>query len=148
MSAAATIADALGVVLTRGFRNGLYTSVTHGVADGLTEANYPVLSALARVGGARSAAALAPELGLDRSVVSRRAAELIRAGLLAQETDPDDRRQALLVLTPSGTDAVHEARLRLEAAIAEHVRTWADADQEALAVLLARFTATPLTATE
>ncbi|WIB00054.1 MarR family winged helix-turn-helix transcriptional regulator [Curtobacterium sp. MCBA15_012] len=148
MEPAATIANALGVVLTRGFRSGLYGSVTLGVAPGLTEANYPVLSALARAGEPRSAAALAPDLGLDRSVVSRRAAELVRADLVVQVPGPDDRRQALLTLTPSGTDAIAEARRRLEAVIADHTSTWTEADREALARLLSRFTATPLASTE
>ncbi|MCA5924349.1 MarR family winged helix-turn-helix transcriptional regulator [Curtobacterium oceanosedimentum] len=148
MDAAATIANALGVVLARGFRSGLYGSVTLGVAPGLTEANYPILSSLARSGEPLSAASLAPDLGLDRSVVSRRASELIQAGLVAQQPSPRDRRQALLTLTPRGRTAIDEARRRLETVIAEHTSTWSEADRAALATLLSRFTATPLAATE
>lgn len=148
MSPAATIANALGVILTRGFRSGLYGSVTLGVAPGLTEANYPILSSLARAGEPLSAAALAPDLGLDRSVVSRRAMELIQAGLVVQQPGPGDRRQALLVLTPLGQSAIAEARRRLETVIAEHMSTWTEADRAALATLLSRFTATPLATTK
>lgn len=147
MSSSATIANALGVILTRGFRSGLYGSVTLGVAPGLTEANYPILSSLARSRQPRSAAALAPDLGLDRSVVSRRATELIQAGLVAQQPGPGDRRQALLTLTPRGHTAIAEARSRLETVIAEHTSTWPEADRAALASLLSRFIATPLATT-
>ncbi|WP_412872120.1 MarR family winged helix-turn-helix transcriptional regulator [Curtobacterium flaccumfaciens] len=147
MGSAATIANALGVILTRGFRTGLYATVTLDVAPGLTEANYPVLSSLARSGQPLSAASLAPDLGLDRSVVSRRATELIQAGLVAPQPSRD-RRQALLALTPRGIAAINEARRRLETAIAEHTSTWSEADRAALATLLSRFTATPLAANE
>ncbi|WP_179223268.1 MarR family winged helix-turn-helix transcriptional regulator [Microbacterium sp. Yaish 1] len=148
MSSAATIANALGVILTRGFRSGLYRAVTLGVAPGLTETNYPILSSLARSSEPLSAANLAPGLGLDRSVVSRRATELIRAGLVTQQPGPGDRRQALLSLTPRGRTAIAETRCRLEAVIADHTRTWSDAERATLAALLSRFTATPLAATE
>lgn len=144
MGSPATIANALGVILTRGFRSGLYGTVTLGVAPGLTEANYPILSSLARSDKPLSAAALAPDLGLDRSVVSRRAAELIQAGLVVQQPGPGDRRQVLLALTPRGHKAIAEARRRLEAVIVEHMSTWPEADRAAFATLLSRFTATPL----
>jgi DNA-binding MarR family transcriptional regulator len=147
MGSAATIANALGIVLTRGFRNGLYRSVTLGVASGLTEANYPILSSLARSGEPLSAAALAPDLGLDRSVVSRRATELIQAGLVTQRSDSGDRRQALLTLTPRGNAAINESRRRLETSISEQMSTWSEADRTSFATLLSRFTATPLVTT-
>lgn len=148
MDPAATIANALGVILTRGFRSGLYGSVTLGVAPGLTEGNYPILSLLARSGEPLSAASLAPDLGLDRSVVSRRASELIHAGLVAQQPSPRDRRQALLALTPRGLEAIDEARRRLETVITEHTSTWSETDRAKLATLLSRFTATPLAETD
>lgn len=144
MDPVAAVATSLGVILGRGFRSDLYGELTVGVSEGLTEATYPVLSAIERAGEPVSAATLAPTLGFDRSVVSRRAATLISAELVANVIGAADRRQALLTLTPAGVDAIRVTRRRLEVAIHRHIIDWADSDQRAFAALLERFTAAPL----
>jgi len=144
MDEASSIANALGIILTRGFRNGLYRDVTADITEGLSEATYPVLSALSRAVEPTSAASLATEVGLDRSVVSRRAGELIDAKLVTQESHPGDRRQALLSLTPAGQQAISEARRRLDVAIAQHISNWTPTDRGLFAALLVRFTETAL----
>ena len=58
----------------------------------------------------RSAADLAPDVGIDRSGVTRRASRLEAAGLVRREADPNDRRATLLVLTERGERAVAELR--------------------------------------
>src|SRR5580698_9742148 len=101
--AGAQIAEALGLLLRRATRTGLYRELTAGLGEAVDELTYPVLSGLART-GPRTAAALAQDVGLDRSGVSRYASRLEAAGLLRREPDPADGRAVLLTLTSLGTE--------------------------------------------
>ncbi|MFC1404973.1 MULTISPECIES: MarR family winged helix-turn-helix transcriptional regulator [Streptacidiphilus] len=132
------IADALGVLLGRNTRARLQRALTVGMGEAVDELTYPILSALART-GPRSAADLAPDAGLDRSVVTRRASQLEQAGLLRREPDPHDRRATLLVLTDEGRTAVGELRRRLAAAITESLTAWPPGEAETFARHLHRF---------
>lgn len=133
------IADALGILLRRTTREQLHRRLTEGMGEGLDEVTYPVLSALART-GPRSAADLAPDVGIDRSGVTRRASRLEAAGLVRREPDPDDGRAQLLVLTGRGRAAVSELRGRLAAHITESLSSWPPGEAEAFARQLRRFT--------
>ncbi|MFC1439189.1 MarR family transcriptional regulator [Streptacidiphilus sp. N1-10] len=132
------IADALGVLLRRNTRARLQRALTVGMGEAVDELTYPILSALART-GPRSAADLAPDTGLDRSVVTRRASHLEHAGLLRREPDPNDRRATLLVLTDEGHSTVGELRRRLAAAITESLTAWPPGEAETFARHLHRF---------
>lgn len=110
------------------------------MGEGVDEVTYPVLSALART-GPRSAADLAPDVGIDRSGVTRRASRLEAAGLIRREADPHDRRAHLLVLTERGQLAVAELRARLAAHITASLSSWPPGEAEAFAHQLRRFTA-------
>ncbi|MFI1100564.1 MarR family winged helix-turn-helix transcriptional regulator [Streptomyces melanogenes] len=134
------IADALGILLRRTTRAQLHKQLTTGMGEGVDEVTYPVLSALART-GPRSAADLAPEVGIDRSGVTRRASRLEAAGLVRRETDPHDRRAHLLILTERGQLAVTELRTRLAAHITASLSSWPPGEAEAFAHQLRRFTA-------
>ncbi|MFE6050438.1 MarR family winged helix-turn-helix transcriptional regulator [Kitasatospora sp. NPDC056446] len=136
------IADALGLLLRRTTRTRLHRRLTEGMGRELDELTYPVLSALART-GPRSAADLAPEVGLDRSGVTRRASRLEAAGLVRREPDPADRRAQLLVLTGPGRQAVAELRERLAAHITAGLADWPAGEAEAFARQLRRFTEGP-----
>ncbi|MFI9081494.1 MarR family winged helix-turn-helix transcriptional regulator [Streptomyces sioyaensis] len=117
------VADALGVLLRRENRAQIYGEVTRNIAEGIDEVSYPVISGLARQGPC-TAAKLAVEVGLDRSVVSRRATDLQAAGLLVRSPDPSDSRGTLLMLTPAGHAAVAAMRSRLAHLIEEHLGEW------------------------
>jgi len=132
----AEIADALGTLLRRSTRAGLYRQLTEGL--GLDEAAYPVLSGLART-GPLSAAALAQDVGLDRSGVSRHADRLEAAGLISRQPDPADGRAILLALTEHGERVVAVTRDRLAARIASSLRDWPPAEATAFARALRRF---------
>jgi DNA-binding MarR family transcriptional regulator len=132
------VADALGRFLQRGTRARLYGRLTAGLDDALDEATYPVISGLART-GARSAAQLAADVGLDRSVVSRHATRLERAGLIERRPDPADQRATLLRLTDDGRRAVLEMRQRLSAVFDEYLAAWPPAEAALFAALLRRF---------
>lgn len=137
------IADALGVVLGRGFRVRLYRELTEGVAPGLDETTYPVLSSVARSGGPIGARGVAEEVGTDRSVVSRRANTLVKAGLV-RTVRGDDGRSVQFELTDAGSDAVEQLRSRLDRAIAAHLAAWTDHDRAEFARLFQSFSSRPL----
>lgn len=129
-----TIADALGQLLLRDTRQGLYASLTAGI-DGVDATTYPVLSGLARLGETTSSE-LAARVGLDRSVTSRHAAALERAGLVERHAHDRDRRANTLALTRAGHAAIELTRQRLD----QHLRTFLQMhttnDAERLALLL------------
>lgn len=133
-----SVTNSLGVVLQRGFRTRLYAELTEGVGDELDSSTYPVISALARMGPS-TAAALGAEIGLDRSIVSRRAARLTSAGYLTTGDDPRDARATVLSLTPGGRTAVALMRKRLDAAVAARMANWSPAERRQFAALLNRF---------
>jgi DNA-binding MarR family transcriptional regulator len=60
----------------------------------------------------RSVAEIADELGLARNTVSTIVTQLVGAGLLVRETDPQDRRVGRLALTPAAQEALDSARAR------------------------------------
>lgn len=133
------IADALGVLLRRTTRTQLHKELTRDLGEAVDELTYPVLSALART-GPRSAADLAPDAGVDRSGVTRRASRLEAAGLVRREPDPADRRAHLLVLTERGERTVAELRTRLAAHIMASLSSWPPGEAETFARHLRRFT--------
>lgn len=133
-----TIADALGAVLRRDFRSGLYEYLTANLHAAVDASTYPILSGLDRAGSA-SAATLGQHVGLDRSVVSRRASRLVEAGLVSSTPDPGDARASLLALEPVGTQIVATMRIRLIDALNQHLSSWGDADRRDFARLLDRF---------
>lgn len=137
-SPGAEIADSLGILLRRSSRAHLYGRLTAGLGDALDEATYPVISGLDRF-GPRSAAQLAADIGLDRSVVSRHASRLAAAGLIERLPDPSDRRATLLALTGSGRRAVEQMRQRLAGALDEYLAGWPPGEAGRFAASLRRF---------
>jgi DNA-binding MarR family transcriptional regulator len=135
----AEIAEALGSLLRRGNRAGLYRELTAGLGEAVDELTYPVLSGLART-GPRTAAALADDVGLDRSGVSRYASRLESAGLIRRAPDPADGRAVLLTLTGQGEETVTVLRARLAARITSALSDWPYDEVTAFARLLRRFT--------
>jgi DNA-binding MarR family transcriptional regulator len=134
------IAETLGRLLLRSTRARLYARLTAGLDGALDEATYPVISGLTRL-GPQSAARLAADIGLDRSVVSRHATRLERAGLIERLSDPTDQRATLLAITVRGREAVREMRQRLAVAFDEYLGTWPPGQAELFATCLSRFTA-------
>ncbi|MFE9369895.1 MarR family winged helix-turn-helix transcriptional regulator [Streptomyces sp. NPDC006711] len=134
------IAESLGVLLKRSTRIGLHRTLTAGMGEAVDELTYPILSGLERT-GPRSAADLAPDVGLDRSGVTRRASRLEAAGLVRREPDPGDRRATLLALTEEGERVVETLRERLAGHIAAGLASWPPGEAAAFARNLQRFVA-------
>jgi DNA-binding MarR family transcriptional regulator len=61
-------------------------------------------------GGPAQIAAVAAELGLDRSNASRMLAAAVSAGLVTRATAPDDARRTELAITPAGAEVLAAAR--------------------------------------
>jgi hypothetical protein len=97
------VAEALGLLLKRSTRARIYGDLTWDLDPAIDEATYPVVSGLARL-GPRSAAQLAVELGIDRSVVSRHATRL--------------------ELTARGAGFVEVMRKRLSDILDAYLATW------------------------
>ncbi|MFG1792102.1 MarR family winged helix-turn-helix transcriptional regulator [Nocardia sp. NPDC049149] len=134
----AQVAEAIAELLRRRTREGIYAELAGGLDPAVDTATYPVLSALARRGPS-SAAALAVEIGLDRSVTSRHATRLERAGLLRRDPDPADARATLLNLTEGGEQAIAIMRERLAQRLDRHLAAWPEDEARAFAAALARF---------
>lgn len=129
---------ALGELLQRRTRRGLYQGLVAGIGRGLDVTSYPVLSAIARIGPV-TAAKLGGEIGLDRSGVSRHATRLVDGGLLLRRPDPDDARGTLLALTPDGEQVVAELRRRLVADLDRRLADWPAGAAPAFVAGLERF---------
>jgi DNA-binding MarR family transcriptional regulator len=54
--------------------------------------------------GAMSANNVIAQTTMDKVRVSRAVAKLLKAGYITREADPDDRRRAILALTPKGAE--------------------------------------------
>jgi DNA-binding MarR family transcriptional regulator len=106
--------------------------------DGVEWAAYGLLFQLVNDGPRRSSM-LAETACVDPSTVSRQVAQLVKAGLVERQSDPEDGRASLLVATDRGQAAVaakHEHRRRMFARLLED---WSTEDVDALTTLLTRF---------
>ena len=105
--------------------------------DGVEWAAYGLLFQLVG-GGPKRSSALAEQACVDPSTVSRQVAQLVKAGLVSRQSDPEDGRASLLVATERGRSvyaAKQEHRKRLFAHLLDG---WSETDVVTLTDLLAR----------
>jgi DNA-binding MarR family transcriptional regulator len=120
--------------------NSMRQQLTAGSAtsgDGVEWAAYGLLFQLVS-GGPRRSSVLAEAVCVDPSTVSRQVAQLVKAGLVERQSDPEDGRASLLVATRRGHDvyaAKQEHRKRLFAHLLDD---WTEADVVTLTGLLSR----------
>jgi DNA-binding MarR family transcriptional regulator len=108
--------------------------------NGLDRGGYWVLAKLNALAPIRLSD-LSVALELDPSTVSRHIKTLWHAGLVGRESDPDDRRAALLSPTEAGRQALQASReLRLRS-LADAMVDWPAEDREQLVALLERLAA-------
>ncbi len=91
--------------------------------------------------GPTHASAVAEALTVDRSVVSRQAAQLQELGLLEIQADPSDGRARFLALTPAAEQKLAELRAGKIAVVNRRLGTWPEADLRQFAALIARLNA-------
>ena len=118
----------------------LRQQVTSGPArsDEVEWAAYGLLFHLAKEGPRRSSS-LADLACVDPSTVSRQVAQLVTAGLVERQPDPDDGRASLLVATPDGQVAFAAKRRQRHELFQRVMGDWSAADVETLTTLLSRF---------
>jgi DNA-binding MarR family transcriptional regulator len=83
-------------------------------------------------------AAVAAQLGLDRSVGSRMVSEAVAAGYLRRRLDPADSRRTLLAPTDAGRTLLHQARAWQQRVFEEMTAGWSEADRERFGAYLRR----------
>ncbi len=85
---------------------------------------------------------LAKRMHVSASTVTRMAAPLEKIGVVARQTDERDARLAFVVLTESGLEKVHEARVTFTKQAGYIFRDrWTEEDLEQLSDLLHRLIA-------
>jgi DNA-binding MarR family transcriptional regulator len=103
----------------------------------VTQQGMTLLRALFR-DGSQPVATLATSAAMDLGAVSRQVRLLEEADAVRRSADPDDRRVALLELTPEGrrmAERIHAVGVRH---LEEALQGWTDEDERALARLMER----------
>jgi DNA-binding MarR family transcriptional regulator len=118
---------------------GLHEEATREVGLRLEMPAMGVLVRLERAGASR-VSAVAEDMHLDLSTVSRQVSGLERAGFVVRQRDPLDSRASLVDLTPEGRQAIAEVRRARTAAMARRLPGWSEAELSAFAAALSRFT--------
>jgi DNA-binding MarR family transcriptional regulator len=111
-----------------------------GEQDGLDleRADYILLGRVAGSGPARLTA-LAEDVCLDLSTVSRQVGALAAAGLVTRTADPTDRRAQLIEATPAGHEVFARNRERWLAALRDLLGDWTPEERREFARLFTRF---------
>jgi DNA-binding MarR family transcriptional regulator len=112
----------------------------------LKTTQFSILSRLGHL-GATSINALARDLAMDRTTLSRAVAPLKRAGLLSIAPDEQDGRARTVRLTEAGTARIAAARKHWRAAQAAFEEAYGVAEAERLRRIMAGLVATPLAGT-
>ncbi|HET6258063.1 MarR family transcriptional regulator [Pseudonocardia sp.] len=97
-----------------------------------------VLVQLAEQGPLR-VSAIADAVGSDPSTVSRKATELVAAGLVERRPDPGDGRAHLLAVTEAGARCCEDGRRKRIELVSAVLSGWSDESRQRLAELLGRF---------
>ncbi|MEV0606430.1 MarR family winged helix-turn-helix transcriptional regulator [Polymorphospora rubra] len=104
---------------------------------GLERSAYTLLSRLGSAGPARLTA-LADDLELDLSTVSRQVAALESRGLATRTADPADRRASVITATATGTESYRRYRAQWVAALRGALADWTPDERDEFARLFAR----------
>jgi DNA-binding MarR family transcriptional regulator len=113
----------------------------HGVqfqADGrlLERASYGLLARITE--GPARLSALAADLSVDLSTVSRQVATLESAGLVRRTADPTDRRASLIEATETGVTVFTQNREKWLGALRGLLADWTPAERQEFSRLFAR----------
>ncbi len=108
--------------------------------SGLDRGGYWVLAKLATMAPIRLSD-LSSALELDPSTVSRHIKALWKAGYVGRESDPDDKRAALLSPTELGYRELEASRAMRVRALEESMAAWPAAERTLLVELLERLVA-------
>jgi DNA-binding MarR family transcriptional regulator len=130
------LADALSVIVRQASLPRAFERVSERAGILIERTGFPILRAIGS--GPARVTALAAELGVDLSTMSRQVRALEEAGLITRTPDPADGRAAVLALTPEGVEVLKRLRASRRSLVAEQVGDWDEQDVERLADLLTR----------
>jgi DNA-binding MarR family transcriptional regulator len=136
VATASEAATGMGEEISRFMR--LIAAVKHRMRDDPGGGDRLLLGRLV-TGGPRRATDLAADTFLDLSTVSRQIRSLVDAGLVERTPDPDDRRGALLSVTPAGVAAFQHFRDQRNERLARVFEAWQPEDRHQLVRLFGRF---------
>ncbi len=91
--------------------------------------------------GAQSANTVIVQTTMDKVRVSRAVAKLLKAGYITRDSDPEDRRRAILALTPKGMDIYRQIVPLVQEVEAEILATLTQDERSNLANALAKIEA-------
>lgn len=128
--------SSLSELLLRGFRANIYRQIEPGVDIPVRDGTYPILTAL-DAAPCRTTD-LAERSGVDRTTASRQVSQLLAAGLVEQNTDPQDRRNTVVSLTPKGKSAAQRLASNADSLVRQALSDWQPDDRGAIARLLPR----------
>lgn len=98
-----------------------------------------LLSAIDERGPVRSSD-LASWQGVDKSTITPQVRRLETRGLITRQPDAQDRRAALLTITPAGRDIRRRMAAAGSSVIDQLLQDWSQADRATFAALITRFT--------
>jgi len=108
----------------------------HALAE-LGSQGFTALAVIHRHGPVR-VSEVGEQLGVDLSVASRQVAALEKAGYVAREDDPGDRRACRLRTTAAGARVLTESHRRMVATATDALQEWSEPELAALAAQLER----------
>jgi DNA-binding MarR family transcriptional regulator len=103
----------------------------------LSAPDWRTLAVLGRF-GAMSANTVVDRTAMDKVRVSRSVSRLLLLGLITRRTDPEDRRRAILDLTPAGLNVFHQIVPQALAVEEELLAILSDEERAALDVTLTK----------
>ena len=118
-----------------------YGVAARNALDGLPGGSrgYQVMS-IAAVDACSNQAAVAEQLGIDRTVMTYLVDDLEKAGLAARRPDPTDRRARQVVLTSKGRKAYDKAAAEIAEVEQRLLGALSDEEQQLFRTLLGRLT--------
>ena len=78
---------------------------------------------------------------VDKGAISRQVSTLLELGLIERTPDPDDRRAAILALTPHGLERMEAVTLDRRAEFREKLGDWTHDDLRGFVDVMARYNA-------
>ena len=105
--------------------------------DAIDYSALPILKLLTHQGPMRLSA-MAQQLGLDASTVSRHARQLEDGGLLERTNDPEDRRASRLAVSDHGSQCLAKGFETRRRVLTGALEEWTDEERDTLRLLLHR----------
>jgi DNA-binding MarR family transcriptional regulator len=109
-----------------------------GALEQVTLPQFRVLVVLSRSGPLRSGA-LAKHVGVHQSTFTRTADRLVAGGWVTRQASPENRREVIIALTPSGQELVQDVMRRRRREFRRILRNVSEEERHRIAVGLSAF---------